>query len=41
MYYLNSTQDKVIMGVFVDDLIITGASEVQVKEFLEDYDEDF
>ena len=41
MYYLTSTQDKVTVGVYVDDLIITGAIEVQVKEFLEDYDEDF
>ena len=33
VYYLNSNQDKVIVGVYVDDLIITGASEAKVKEF--------
>ena len=33
VYYLNSNQDKVIFGVYVDDLIITGASEAKVKEF--------
>ena len=32
-YYLNSTQRKVIVGVYVDDLIIMGAREVKVKEF--------
>ena len=30
---LNSTRDKVIVGVYVDDLIITGTSEAKVKEF--------
>ena len=33
VYYLNSNQDKVIVGVYVDDLIITGAREAKVKEF--------
>ena len=33
MYHLNSTQDKVIVGVYVDDLIITRASKAKVKEF--------
>ena len=33
VYYLNSNRDKVIVGVYVDDLIITGASEAKVKEF--------
>ena len=33
MYHLNSTQDKVIFEVYVDDLIIMGASEAKVKEF--------
>ena len=33
VYYLNSNRDKVIVGVYVDDLIITGASETKVKEF--------
>ena len=33
VYYLNSTQDKVIAGVSVDDLIITGATKVKVKKF--------
>ena len=33
MYYLNSTQDKVIVGVYVYDLIITDVSEAKVKEF--------
>ena len=32
VYYLNSNQDKVIVGVYVDDLIITGVSEAKVKE---------
>ena len=31
VYYLNSNQDKVIVGVYVDDLIITGASEAKVE----------
>ena len=33
VYYLNSNQDKVIVGGYVDDLIITGTSEAKVKEF--------
>ena len=33
VYHLNSTREKVIVGVYVDDLIITGASEATVKEF--------
>ena len=33
VYYLNSNQDKVIFGVYLDDLIIMGASEAKVKEF--------
>ena len=33
VHYLNSNQDKMIVGVYVDDLIITGASEAKVKEF--------
>ena len=33
MYDLNSNRDKVIVRVYVDDLIITGASEAKVKEF--------
>ena len=33
VYYLNSTQDKVILGVYVDDMIITGASEAKMREF--------
>ena len=33
VYYLNSTQDKMILGVFVDDLIITRASEAKMREF--------
>ena len=31
VYYLNSNQDKVIVGVYADDLIITGASEAKVE----------
>ena len=41
VYYLNSNQDKVIVGVYVDDLIITGASEAKVKGAQEKYDKDF
>ena len=33
VYHLNSNRDKVIVGVYVDDLIITGASESKVEEF--------
>ena len=33
MYYVNSTQNKGLVGVYVDDWIIAGASEVKVKEF--------
>ena len=33
VYSLNSNRDKVILGVYVDDLIITGASEAKVEEF--------
>ena len=33
VYHLNSTRDKVIVGVYVDDLIITMASEAKVEEF--------
>ena len=33
VYHLNSIQDKVIVRVYVDDLIITGASEAKVEEF--------
>ena len=33
VYYFNSTQSKVFVGVYVDDLIIMGACEVKVKEF--------
>ena len=33
VYYLNSNRDKVIVGVYVDDLIITGASEAKAKKF--------
>ena len=31
MYHLNSNQDKVIVKVYVDDLIIAGASEAKVE----------
>ena len=30
VYYMNSNQDKVIVGVYLDDLIIMGASEAKV-----------
>ena len=33
VYHLNSIKDKVIFGVYVDDLIITGASEAKVGKF--------
>ena len=33
VYCLNSTEDKVILEVYADDLIITGESEAKVKEF--------
>ena len=32
VYFLNSPHDKVIVGVYVDDLIITGTSEIKVEE---------
>ena len=31
VYHLNSIRDKVIVGLYVDDLIITGANEVKVE----------
>ena len=33
VYHLNSNRDKVIVGVFVYNLIFTGASEAKVEEF--------
>ena len=33
MYYMNSTQSKGIVEVYVDDLIIIRASEAKMKEF--------
>ena len=32
VYCLNSTRRKVILGVYIDDLIIKGASEAKMKE---------
>ena len=31
LYHLNSTRDKVIDGVYVDDLIIRGETEAKVE----------
>ena len=31
VYYLNSTQRKVIVRLYVDDLMITGASETKLE----------
>ena len=36
VYHLNSTQDKLIARIYVDDLIIMGASETKVKDFRDD-----
>ena len=33
VYYLNSTQEKVIGGVYMDEFIIMGTSEAKLKVF--------